>query len=382
MKFLELFKKFLICFIFVTIGPLATAEPAFCEELKTPEDDSEPYEINLEYEEDAFVEDENKAHVDEVFVDEKNAIRLETRLIDNLKFNGAVQAFVDYSQPTRGNGHLNFTFLDTHIWFTGNILNESTNFKVMFNPLRDVDGYSGFQTIFSDVYVETKTSQNTKLRLGQGRTPIGVDGALSQYSLPFVHRSQIARNFSNIRALGVMHTGNYKYVDYNIGIYDSTRLLNDLFQGAETTGWINFKPLAGTEKYGKMKVGTGINHGRRDFTYTVAGAYAGYEYKKFSANVEYSHADGYNGCYNKQNDAQGLYGTVAYFVHPKVQLLARYDVFQPDRHKRHNNSEEYTFGINYFLKGEQIKLVANYIFKKSDFAQNSNKFLLMPQLLF
>lgn len=380
MKFFKIFSKIKICFTIVTV---IIACPAFGQNLQTAEDAQEPYEINLEYEEDAFVEDENKLHVDEVFVDEKKAIKLETHLINNLKLNGAVQAFLDYSQPTHGSdGSLNLTFLDTHLWFTGGILNESTNFKVMFNPLRDVDRYSGLQTILSDVYVETKTSQNTKLLVGQSRTPIGVDGSLSQYSLPFVHRSQIARNFSNIRALGVKSTGEYKYIDYNVGIYDSTRLLNDLFQGAETTAWVTFKPLAGREKFGKMNVGTGINHGRRDSTYTVGGAYVGYEYKKFSANMEYSHADGYNGTYNRKNEADGFYGTVAYFVHPKVQLLARYDVFHPDRAKHHNSSEEYTLGLNYFLKGEQIKLVANYVFHNSDFAQNSNKFLLMTQLLF
>lgn len=380
MKFFKILSKIKICFVFVTVLIIC---PAFGEESKPAKEAQEPYEINLEYEEDAFVEDEHKDNVDAVFNDEKNAIKLETHLIDNLKLNGAVQAFLDYSQPTHGSdGSLNFTFLDTHLWLTGNVLNESTNFKLMLNPLRDIDGYNGFQTILSDVYIETKTSQNTKLLIGQSRTPIGIDGSLSQYSLPFVHRSQIARTFSNIRALGVKYTGDYKYVDYNVGIYDSTRLLNDLFQGAETTAWVNFKPLASKEKFGKMNIGTGINHGRHDSTYTVAGAYVGYEYKKFSANMEYSHAEGYNGTYNKPNDAQGFYGTVAYFIHPKVQLLARYDFFDSERKKSNNNSEEYTLGINYFLKGEKIKLVANYVFKNSEAMQNSNKFLLMTQLLF
>lgn len=427
MEFIRKLLNFKICFIFVTV---LISCPSFCEEINSSEDaknTKNPYEINLqrvslqevqrregiqniisdggdpvdskrpyvsgsvdymkenlEYEEDAFVTDEKKLNVDEVFNDEKNSIKLETKFINNLKLNGAVQAFIDYNQPVRENsGSLNFTFLDTHLWFTGNILNESTDFKVMFNPLRDVDGYGGVQTILSDVYIQTKMSQNTKLLIGQSRTPIGVDGSLSQYSLPFVHRSQIARNFSNIRALGVKYMGNYKYADFNVGVYDSTRLLNDLFQGAETTAWANFKPLAGKEeKYGKLNLGTGINHGKREYDYTVAGLYAGYEYRRFSANIEYSHADGSNGTYNRQNKADGLYGTVAYFVHPKVQLLARYDVFDPNINKHHDKSEEYTLGVNYFLKGEKIKLVANYVFKNCENTINSNKFLLMTQVLF
>lgn len=381
MKLSNFLKILIICFFFVTNSAVAIED---VKQTKPKNLDA----INLEYEEGAFIDNLAKPDSDKVFEENAETSKIElkaekSKFIESLKLNGAVQAFFDYSQPTQGsNGSFNFTFLDTHLWVTGKAFGENSDFKVMFNPLRDIQGYDGFKSIFSDVYVQTKTSPNTKVLVGQSRTPIGVDGSLSQYELPFVYRSQIARNFSNIRALGVKHTGSFDYVDYNVGFYDSTRFMQNLAQGTEFTGWVNFKPLAKHEKFGKLIAGGGVNTGKRYNSYTVLGGYLGYEYKKFSANLEYSHADGSNGTYYNRNNAEGYYGTVAYFVHPKVQVLGRYDFFDPNKEIRNNNSKEYTLGVNYYIKGEKIKLVANYIFHQNDMTQDSNKFLLMTQLLF
>src|SRR5574344_76154 len=385
MKFSKFLKFLILTLLFVTNPAFAITEDT---ELQPRDYNENSTEANQEYAEESFVDDITKSDSDKAFNEKIECPKIElcaekNKLVDNLKLNGAVQAFFDYSQPTdSADGSFNFTFLDTHLWVTGNPINENTNFKIMFNPLRDVSGYGGLKTIFSDVYIQTKTSQHTKLLIGQSRTPIGIDGSLGQYTLPFVYRSQIARNFSSIRALGIKHTGSYDFVDYNIGLYDSTRFLQNLAQGTEFTGWVNFKPLAKKPQYGKLVAGTGVNTGKRFNSYTVLGTYLGYEYKKFSANFEYADADGYNGTYNSTNKANGYYGTVAYFVHPKLQVLGRYDFYNPNKYVPKDNCREYTVGLNYYIKGEKIKLVANYIFHQNDNKNNSNIFLLMTQLLF
>ena len=79
-----------------------------------------------------------------------------------------------------------------------------------------------------------------------------MEGGQSSYTLPLVYRSQIARTYGGFRAFGAKLTGDYKWFDYNVGIYDSSRYFYDMFKGAEFTGWVNFKPLANLdeEKYG------------------------------------------------------------------------------------------------------------------------------------
>ena len=53
-------------------------------------------------------------------------------------------------------------------------------------------------------------------------------------------------------------------------------------------GWVNLKPLAKVDeqKYGRLKIGAGIDAGRREDNFFVTGAYVGYNYKKFSAEDE------------------------------------------------------------------------------------------------
>ncbi len=385
MRFFNFLLNFTICFAIVTFCQFSNIQQAFCEEIQPITVDNEPYEIQLELNEPNIAEaaEVKEGWIEKIFSEDSAILKLDTKYIQNFRLNGAVQMLTDANYPTEGSGYTKFKFLDTHLWFTGD-LNETTNFKVMFNPLRDVSGYDGFQTIFSDVYIQTKTSDNTKLLIGQNRVPIGMGGCASQYDLRFIYRPSISTIFSNARAFGAQHTGDFKYLNYNVGFYDSARFMTDMFKGAETIGWVNFKPLANFgDKYGTLLVGAGAQHGKKDYTYTVLGGYAGYEYKKFAAEFEYSHADGYNGTYNSNNKAGGFYADVRYFVHPKVQLLVGYDQLQPNLSLNHDRVNSYLLGLNYYIRGNRVKIASNYIFTQNpNGGPDINRFLVMTQLLF
>ena len=123
--------------------------------------------------------------------------------------------------------------------------------------------------------------------------------------------------------------------------------------------------------------------GSRNNSYTVKGAYIGYEYKKLWINFEYADADGYNGPvgYSVDKKAKGFYSTLAYRITPKVQLLLRYDQFDPNKELANNNKKEYVAGINYFIKGQGLKLVFNYVFCQNQSAKDSHKLILGTQIL-
>ena len=65
----------------------------------------------------------------------------------------------------------------------------------------------------------------------------------------------------------------------------------------------------------------------------------------------------------------------------KLQLLVRYDQFDPDRHIANNNKREYTAGFNYFVKGQGFKIMLNYIFCQNDSTKNSHRIILGTQIL-
>jgi len=239
-----------------------------------------------------------------------------------------------------------------------------------------------FKNMFTDVYVMNTRIPNHRIIIGNSRNQVGVEGGSGAFTLPFAARSQISRTFGNTRALGMRIVGNYSLVDYDLAFNSSDRFWRQFFPGAEFTGWLNFKPLGKTDgKYGKLIMGGGINAGKNDNTYTVGGAYIGYTYKKFMANFEYSIADGYNGIVQSTNKASGFYTTLGYKITPKIQLIARYDQFDPNRDIANDKREEITAGINYFVKGQAIRLILNYVYCINKDGPDSNRLILGTQFL-
>ena len=240
------------------------------------------------------------------------------------------------------------------------------------------------QTMFSDTYIGTNKIPHHRIQIGYFRPKVGHEGTLSTYVIPFLNRAQISREFGTVRKIGGKIEGDYKYLDYNLGLYSSGTFFKDFFPGAEFDGWINIKPLANTKgKYGNLKIGGGLQGGHRDNDYCVTGAYVGWEYKKFMANFEWASANGYNGNsgYSTKNHADGFYGTIGYMLTKKLQLLARYDQFDPNKHVTKNTRKEYSVGLNYFIKGQALKLILNYVFCDNQGTRDSHRIIIGTQII-
>ncbi len=278
---------------------------------------------------------------------------------------------VDYSE-----GHFN-------VGIDGKFRGGKEDFRLMFN-FNPVHNRTFWQNLPADLYVATNRIPHHRVMFGNSRPPIGMEGGQSPYTLPFVNRSQISRTYGTVRKFGLRVQGNYDLVEYDFGGYSSDTYFRKFMPGVEFTGWVNLKPLGKTDgRYGKLKLGGGINggqYGSGDFF--VAGAYAGYEYKRFFANFEWAQADGSNGVAGYTNrQSSGFYTTVGYKITPKLQLVARFDQFDPDRNVSHNLRREYTAGINYFIKGQGLKLILNYIFCQNQGRDDSHRIMVGTQIL-
>lgn len=65
----------------------------------------------------------------------------------------------------------------------------------------------------------------------------------------------------------------------------------------------------------------------------------------------------------------------------KLQLLARYDEFDPNHEIDNNKSREYSVGLNYFIKGQGLRLILNYVFCQNEAAKDSHRIMLGTQIL-
>lgn len=252
--------------------------------------------------------------------------------------------------------------------------------RLRFNPQ---NRYSFLQYMPSNLYVATTAIPHHTIIFGNTRTATGHEGAKSSAVIPTIARSQISRNFGNTRKVGTRIKGDYSLLEYDLGGFSSDTYFREFFPGAEFAGWITLKPLGKTNgKYGRLKIGSGITAGQNDINYNVAGAYASYEYKKLYANFEWAKANGYNGSRGlSSKDAEGLYSTLAYRITPKLQLVTRYDQYTPNLEYSQDIRREYTAGANYFIKGQAMKLMLNYVYCQNDVIEDSHRIILGTQLL-
>ena len=95
-------------------------------------------------------------------------------------------------------------------------------------------------------------------------------------------------------------------------------------------------------------------------------------------NINFTHSDLINLLIKK---ASGFYSTLAYRITPKLQVLIRYDEFDPNKEIANNNKREYVAGFNYFIKGQALKLIMNYVFCQNDGAKDSHRLMLGTQIL-
>jgi phosphate-selective porin len=72
--------------------------------------------------------------------------------------------------------------------------------------------------------------------------------------------------------------------------------------------------------------------------------------------------------------ADGYYVQGSYFVLPKrLQLVTKWESFDPGQ-AANDDIDSLTAGLNYYIKGDDIKLLANYIHTWSDFREANPEF--------
>jgi hypothetical protein len=241
---------------------------------------------------------------------------------------------------------------------------KKTVFRLMYNTGKSIDGNSYLQSFMADNYIMRYWTKDDQILLGYARAAVGIEGGESPFTIPFFARSQISRTYGNVRTLGIKAQGNHKWYDYSAGIFSSGRYFHDFFPGPEFVGLASIKPLAFTDgKWGKITMGGSLNSGSTNIgNYCVAGTHFIYEYKRLKATAEYATADGSNGSTGyTSNQSEGFYGTLAYRLTPRIQLVGRYDQFDPNINKANDIRREYTAGVNYFVHGQALKLMLNYV---------------------
>ncbi len=368
-------KKFFILLILVFNSNITFA----IEEVLLPKEEITPSEsFNLDYLSDVYyARAENYEKVSPVFkLFSEKGLEFENSKINSIKASFLYGSNFTFQDEKHKSSSFKYNFDVVEPMITVKF-NENKS-KAMFdiNLTRDLDGYSNsFTEKINRLYVSHDITPNQTILIGQGeRIPNTFDGSISYMEQDTILKSQLGRTLGNFRAMGIRNKAKYKYADYDIGVYDSTRYMKNFGEGIEFSGNILIKPFAKFENEIKnLKIGAACNVGEYYNNYKQYSFFSGYDYKKFHIKAEYANADGYNAVVNSQNNADGFYSTASFDITPKISLLGRYDYFMPNK-SLSSNIQEYTAGITY-KPYKNMKIMLNYV--RRNYSDKSDSNMLM-----
>jgi hypothetical protein len=196
--------------------------------------------------------EEAQYNLHEALHGEVEAISTKGLWADKMKMNfekgpiESISPWMDYSGNMSGtwtgddykNTTYNTYFADfgTHV----KMRDGKTAFKFMFSPVKGNPDNNYMRTFFADNFVTRKVGKNNTILVGNTWLPIGFEGNESPLVWQFMNRSQTSMKYTSVRALGAKVMGNYKWADYQTGIYSAGRGFTDFFPGPEFAGWVSF----------------------------------------------------------------------------------------------------------------------------------------------
>ena len=294
---------------------------------------------------------------------------------------------------TRATGPFNtFLIRRARINFTGSFT-ENVSFKLESdfgnNSLAAKTGAAGQAT---DTYVSWTRFPTASVRLGQFKTPFGYEQLTTDTKLYAIERSLSNDLLTLGRQIGTMVYGDLagKRVSYSLAVFNGT--------GTNTGSNDNQKMLkvgrvaavvldtkVGQEK---VKLTAGANYYTTEDKGTFTGRREGtgvdaqllYGPAEFQAEWLENQKHPVTGA---ATTSSGWAALAAWNFSPKWQGLVAYDNYDSNTAKGGTTTTEWTYGLSYLLKGDDLKLSLNYIFSQQPSPlPHGDLFLTRVQVIF
>lgn len=233
-----------------------------------------------------------------------------------------------------------------------------------------IAGATGSRGQLTDAFVAWTKYPAFKLQAGQFKTPFGYDQLVPDMKTLFVERSFANDRLTVGRQIGMMATGcpGASGISYSFGVFNGNGVNtgandNTKFMTAGRVAAVLYQrkaadwPVAwsvGTNFFNTVDKGafSGRRTGLGLDTQIAAGpAQFGFEWLR-------------NDCHpiaGLPADGAGWYAYSAWNVSGRWQLLLRTDTYDSNVDRPDTTTHEWTYGITYFLNGDDLKLSLNYL---------------------
>lgn len=241
-----------------------------------------------------------------------------------------------------------------------------------------------------DAVADFKPVDYLNVSVGQTKIPLSFESQMSDNKTEANDRSQVVEALvargkdvngnHNGRDLGIMLYGSFlkindkNVLDYRIGIFNGEGInVNDSNDAKSSAGRliahvmkgldVGASYYSGWDRFSTTKGEPTTNQERSRYGFEL-----NYDYKKFYFRGEY--LQGKDGAISRE----GWYLQSGYFIAKnKVQLLAKYDVYDPNMSKTDDMSTRYVVGATWFFNNWS-KLALNYNFCEEEGASIKNNF--------
>lgn len=333
-----------------------------------------------------------------------------------LAIGGLIQAqadALDRGDSRFGSENDRFYLRRARINASGKFL-EEFDFRVELELAGTLGESTGMRAQMTDAFINWNKHDFANVRAGQFKTPYGFEQLAADPRLFTIERSLANDRLTLNRQIGAQVGGDFfeKRLSYATGVFNGTGVNtsandNDAFLW---TGRVAGLPWQGKILGQAAQWGAGVNaYASKDtgltgqpaefrfdstpatpardnvFTGQRSGVGVDTQVKvgRFDFWTEYLFSKYEQGA-GRESEADGWYAQAAYFLAPKrVQAVVKFDTFDPIREVEGNSTDTWTFGLNYLIKGDDLKIQLNYLLSDTPgAAERQDKLLLRLQLIF
>jgi len=281
-----------------------------------------------------------------------------------IKFDGLVQMW----GSTDGKKSDTFRARRTELKFSGQV-HPKVKWAVMFDPAKtltqnkDKDIVQSSRTL-QDAFLTLLLGEKTQLDVGQYKLPTSEEGLRSSAQLDTVERSLISvrGKWGDIRDLGVMLRGSFDNGEYQLGVFNGEgQNVTDANDSKDVAARVVFKPSTTPG----LELGLSTYQGKRGAekaTNRRVGAEARFLSDPWVLKAEYMTGRD-NVSSSTLADREGWFLLAGYSLDAKRQIVARYDVWDPDTDLSGDQEQDWLLGMNWFLAKHNAKFQLNLVRK-------------------
>ncbi len=303
--------------------------------------------------------------------------------IDNgvLRLGGILQTSIYYHQETT-KPKTEFKMDRARFLFWGTLIPDKVKYFIQTEAVQAIaavvkDTLGGMESAVKTPFLlDTKLSFNyipkTEITIGRFLPAFTIYMPRPVSKLDVVNYPLLVPAYAMWRQVGVQTTTQTKYLDFNLGLFngypsnnwsDNNDNKDALFSGAIKPvdfvkilgyGWMGNVVLDEPADLAKNRYGGGLSINRKfpeKMALVINGEYVLGEDETIAGQTTKS---------------AGYYGHVGFSINPYVELIVRYDNFDPDTDTDNNATSWITGGLNLKIKGDNAKIAVNYVNKQEE----------------